>query len=464
MKSEMKKRAVKRGVTFYLAALLLLTSVSLALGLAGAAAAQGREQESEETVTLAPDAALQSCEVGMTLAAGEGCRVNGSGTSLVAGPDSACIVLFDPSLLVVCHATRIDSSTVVSAGKADDGSWLVDELAAETDGCGELRSLHDAVRLGNAQWVACLATSGADVNARDESGVTPLHIAVSDGAAGLVEILIEAGADVSVQSFSESAVPIGVEDLSQLFAAAGSDINLEDTQIVAKAARLVTPLQLAVEDGNMDLVQILAVARMNAPEQAGTSSPTSAATADCAQRDRDALVALYNATGGENWRRNRHWLSEEPVGTWHGVTTGAHGCVTSLLLEGNELAGALPAELGDLASLIALNLSENHQLGGEIPAELGNLSNLESLDLSDQTGQPDFTHALRGEIPAELGNLTRLRVLDLSWHRLSGEIPPKLANLTKPARSVAQPQRPERRDTPGPEQTTFARDPEPLFQ
>ena len=32
--------------------------------------------------------------------------------------------------------------------------------------------------------------------------------------------------------------------------------------------------------------------------------------------DRDALVALYNGTGGTKWRRNGNWLTEKPVGEW----------------------------------------------------------------------------------------------------------------------------------------------------
>ena len=43
--------------------------------------------------------------------------------------------------------------------------------------------------------------------------------------------------------------------------------------------------------------------------------------ADCASgdaaTDRAALVALYNATGGANWRNNGNWLSNAPSG--HGM-------------------------------------------------------------------------------------------------------------------------------------------------
>ena len=62
-----------------------------------------------------------------------------------------------------------------------------------------------------------------------------------------------------------------------------------------------------------------------------------------AMRDRDALAALYNGTGGANWRTNGNWLTEEPLGQWHGVTTDRAGRVTRLSLEENNLAGAAPA-------------------------------------------------------------------------------------------------------------------------
>ena len=36
--------------------------------------------------------------------------------------------------------------------------------------------------------------------------------------------------------------------------------------------------------------------------------------------DRSALVALYNATDGPNWRNNTNWLSTKNLSTWYGVT------------------------------------------------------------------------------------------------------------------------------------------------
>ena len=82
--------------------------------------------------------------------------------------------------------------------------------------------------------------------------------------------------------------------------------------------------------------------------------------------DREALVAIYNATNGEFWARRQNWLSNAPIGTWYGVTTNASGRVTELNLSENQLAGEIPSELGNLASLQELYLSKN-RLVGEIP-------------------------------------------------------------------------------------------------
>ena len=133
-----------------------------------------------------------------------------------------------------------------------------------------------------------------------------------------------------------------------------------------------------------------------------------------------ALVALYNATDGDNWKDNTNWLSDKPLREWHGVRTNDNEWVTSLELSGNGLSDSIPPELGNLAYLTGLNLSGN-QLSGAIPVELGNLSNLTELNLSG--------NQLSGTIPAELGNLSNLKLLGLSQNQLSGAIPVELGNL-----------------------------------
>ena len=46
-----------------------------------------------------------------------------------------------------------------------------------------------------------------------------------------------------------------------------------------------------------------------------------ASAQDSVESDRAVLVALYNATDGPNWTDNTHWLSNEPLSEWRGVST-----------------------------------------------------------------------------------------------------------------------------------------------
>ena len=87
--------------------------------------------------------------------------------------------------------------------------------------------------------------------------------------------------------------------------------------------------------------------------------------------DRDVLVSLYNATDGPNWRNSANWLTDSDPSTWHGVTA-ANGRVTGINLEGNNLSGTIPPELGNLSHLSHLNLASN-RLSGSIPPELAEL-------------------------------------------------------------------------------------------
>ncbi|MYG84233.1 MAG: hypothetical protein F4192_02985, partial [Gemmatimonadetes bacterium] len=140
--------------------------------------------------------------------------------------------------------------------------------------------------------------------------------------------------------------------------------------------------------------------------------------------ERVALITLYNAAGGPNWTNSTNWLSEEPLGTWLGITVDEDGRVTRIELANNQLSGTIPPEMGQLARLEWLDLHDN-LLAGEIPSELGRLEHLAGLSLNG--------NQLSGSIPPELGRLARLKWLDLGGNQLSGGIPSefgRLENLT----------------------------------
>ena len=200
-----------------------------------------------------------------------------------------------------------------------------------------------------------------------------------------------------------------------------------------------------------------------------------------AATDRAVLVAIYNATGGQNWRYKDNWLSSAPMGTWDGVTTGSgrpgqRAVPQSQPVDWGDTGGVgqpdqpgmavplhQPVDWGDTGGVgqpdqpaIAVAPQQpvdwgdtggvgqpdqpgkvlwlhRNRLTGEIPAELGGLTNLTHLALS--------TNQLTGEIPAELGDLSSLRRLGLGGNQLTGEIPAELVrlpNLTHLALSTNQ--------------------------
>ncbi|SDC97245.1 leucine-rich repeat domain-containing protein [Williamwhitmania taraxaci] len=159
--------------------------------------------------------------------------------------------------------------------------------------------------------------------------------------------------------------------------------------------------------------------------------------------ERNALIALYDATNGPGWKNSNNWKTDADVASWNGILVlnghvveitlnantlngsipaaiGSLPNLTSLILYGNQLTGEIPTELGYLTQLQYLDLSPN-QLSGNIPTELGMLVNLKELYLGD--------NRLTGSIPAELGNLQNLTLLYLSSNQLTGAIPPSFSNL-----------------------------------
>ena len=120
-------------------------------------------------------------------------------------------------------------------------------------------------------------------------------------------------------------------------------------------------------------------AQTNGPS--GPSSERVPAEPTSPETDREALVALYNATGGPNWNSNDNWLSDMPIREWYGVTTD-DGRVIVLDLMENQLSGEIPPELGNLTNLIGLAAQRE-------PAERGDTTGV------GQPRQPEIAGYLR---------------------------------------------------------------------
>lgn len=163
--------------------------------------------------------------------------------------------------------------------------------------------------------------------------------------------------------------------------------------------------------------------------------------------DRDILIALYDATNGDNWTNNTNWCTDAPLSEWYGVTLDySQERVQYIHLSYNNLLGSIPEEIGNLTELYTLDLSgntltgeipssignmhilgylylNNNQLTGSIPQEIGNLSDLRACYI--------YENQLMGNIPSEFGNLINLEYCYLFGNQLTGEVPETLSRLTK---------------------------------
>ena len=143
-------------------------------------------------------------------------------------------------------------------------------------------------------------------------------------------------------------------------------------------------------------------------------------TAPTCLDDSLALVALFNATDGPNWRTT--WdIENDPYDTWFGVNVNVDGCVTGLDLINNDLTGELPPELGDLTEMISFNVTMNN-LTGSLPVELGSWAVIQDFFVGNNN--------LSGNLPESYSNFVNLRQIVLQDNSLSGLLPSSWSNFT----------------------------------
>ncbi len=137
--------------------------------------------------------------------------------------------------------------------------------------------------------------------------------------------------------------------------------------------------------------------------------------------DRVALVALYDATNGDNWIEKTNWKATASVCDWYRVKCNSSKTnVIKIMLISNNLTGTIPSEIGDLTKLEWLYFRDNN-LTGTIPRDIVKLTNLEYLYLENNN--------LTGTIPKDIGNMTNLKFLSLHSNNLIGTIPNSIKKL-----------------------------------
>ena len=282
-----------------------------------------------------------------------------------------------------------------------------------------------------------VATSDAGVAAASVSAETVTITAVGDGTATITVTASDAGGLAAMQSvrvmvegnqgpetvsnIPDQTMGLGqpafVIDVSTYFRDPGDSLTYtaatSDREVATVSLAGSTLTVTAVGEGRSTIT-------VTARDLQGLEAQQSFVATVVSNPDRTALVALYEAAGGDNWDRNENWLTDAPLDEWYGVVANRIGRVVSLSLPINNLKGRLPPEIGDLSRLSDLSLSSN-ELIGTIPTELGELTNLVRLDV----GYNDLT----GRIPIELTELPNLGKLDLGHNNLTGPIPREIGAM-----------------------------------
>ena len=113
-----------------------------------------------------------------------------------------------------------------------------------------------AIEENNLDEVAGLLESNPHyINAKDEFGNTPIHIAVYNGNASIAELLIKKGANINVENNREEcpihiAVYNGNASIAELLIEKGANIDLENRHNQS-------PLHIAVYNGNASITKLL---------------------------------------------------------------------------------------------------------------------------------------------------------------------------------------------------------------
>ncbi|WP_291871291.1 hypothetical protein [Maribacter sp.] len=169
---------------------------------------------------------------------------------------------------------------------------------------------------------------------------------------------------------------------------------------------------------------------------------TSLSTAQVSEKEKIALLDLYNSTNGKEW--TSAWDLSKPIDSWYGLSVKDNHVVSINLhrnnLQGNipksienliylkelnfafnKLTGELPAEITSFSQLVVLKLEMN-QFKGELPKDYSKLGSLKELTL--------FNNSLEGTIPAGIGAMSSLTLLNLSSNYLTGNLPKSIEEMT----------------------------------
>src|SRR5687768_4298248 len=140
--------------------------------------------------------------------------------------------------------------------KAVQAMLAKDPKLAKAADDGGFTALHMAAGQEDAELVELLIRAGADLSARTEDGMTPLHIAQYASA---IEVLVRHGADLNARAMdgwtplhvqAQEGIDTGALETMEALLKAGSDPNLKDDDGQ-------TPMDFAREREEAEKVRLL---------------------------------------------------------------------------------------------------------------------------------------------------------------------------------------------------------------
>jgi hypothetical protein len=253
-------------------------------------------------------------------------------------------------------AVVLGSSNMLSHGSAN----------AQIQGSGNTVSYGSraAAILGDDNDVEHGSTSAA-VRGGNNTVLQTANANVTGGDNYLLNVSATGGDAVTVQGSSNYLAHISAPSVTVL--RSGASIVSSDTSAPVSRRRL-TAATFALVVADLSGNQLTWTC-----DPDGVAGPPNSA-ASCA-----ALEALYRSAGGLAWQALDKWPTRNYcTSLLPGLGCSRSGNVTSLLLNASGLTGALPAALGDLAALTALDVSSN-ALSGALPTSTDALAQLTSL-------------------------------------------------------------------------------------
>jgi ankyrin repeat protein len=121
--------------------------------------------------------------------------------------------------------------------------------------------LHESVKKGNKEIVELLIQAGANLNSQDLGGKTALYLAVEQNHVKITSLLIQAGANVNTQVYGASPLYVAVSknniEIVGLLVKAGAELDLQED--IYKD----TALHMAVLKGHIEIVEELLKTKAN---------------------------------------------------------------------------------------------------------------------------------------------------------------------------------------------------------